>query len=140
GIQEILPRMNRSTSLALLSLAVVVSAAPAQANPDSSPLLCAGPELTQYANIVGVEPALPGTYRCSEEGITITLRLDADGRFEQHMRANERLFEREDGSRGTETSLSGRWRIENGTLYLFEQPAKAPHIRLVEARRDPSVE
>src|SRR5690606_33260907 len=39
-----------------------------------------------------------------------------------------------------ETSLSGRWRVENGTLHLFEQPARAPHIRLVEARRDPSAD
>src|SRR5690606_7036607 len=110
------------------------------AHPDSGPLLREGPELTQHANIAGVEPALPGTYRCSEDGITITLRLDANGRFEQHMHANERLFEREDGSRATEASLSGRWRVENGTLHLFEQPARAPRINLVEARRDPSVE
>lgn len=54
--------------------------------------------------------------------------------------AKELLFEREDGSRGTETSLSGRWRVENGTLHLFEQPVRAPHIRLVEAQHDPSVE
>jgi len=132
--------VTRSTSLYLLSLAALVTAAPAHAHPDSGPLLCEGPELTQHANIAGVEPALPGTYRCSEDGITITLRLDANGRFEQHMHANERLFEREDGSRGTETSLSGRWRVENGTLHLFEQPARAPRISLVEARRDPAVE
>ena len=96
--------------------------------------------MTQYANTGEVGPALPGTYRCSEEGITITLRLDADGRFEQQMRANERFFEREDGSRGTRASLSGRWRVENGTLHLFEQSARPPHINLVEARHDPSVE
>jgi len=121
-------------------LAALVATAPVQANPDAGPLLCAGLDLTQDADIAATEPALPGTYRCSEEGITITLRLDVDGRFEQHMRANELLFEHEDGSRGTKASLSGRWRIENGTLHLFEQPVRAPHIRLVEAQHDPSVE
>jgi len=124
----------------ILVLVTLATTAPAQANPDSGPLLCSGPELIQHANIAGVEPTLPGTYECSEEGITITLRLDADGRFEQHMTANERLFEREDGGRGNETSLSGRWRVENGALHLFERPARAPHIRLVEARHDSSVE
>lgn len=123
-----------------LGLAALVTTAPAYANPDAGPLLCAGPELTQYADIAAIEPALPGTYQCSEEGITITLRLDADGRFEQHMRANEQLFEREDGSRGTGTRLTGRWRVKNGTLHLFEQPDRTPQIRLVETRRDPSVE
>lgn len=132
--------MSRATRLHILALAVVVAAAPAQASPDSGPLLCEGPDLTQHANIAAVELALPGTYRCSEESITITLRLDANGRFEQRMTANELLFEREDGSRRTETSLSGRWRVENGTLHLFEQPTRAPLISLVEARRDPSVE
>lgn len=132
--------MNAITTLHILGWTALLAAAPAQANPDSGPLLCAGPELTQYANIAAIEPALPGTYQCSEEGITITLRLDADGRFEQHMRANERLFEHEDGSRGTETSLSGQWRVENGNLHLFKQPARAPQIRLVEALHDPSVE
>lgn len=132
--------VNRSTSLSLLSLAILVAAAPAQANPDNGPLLCAGPELIQFASIAGGEPSMPGTYQCSEEGITFTLRLDADGRFAQHMRAKELLFEREDGSRGTETSLSGRWRIENGNLHLFEQPVRSPRIGLIEARHDPSVE
>lgn len=131
--------MNAIATLHILALAALVTA-PALASPDSGPLLCAGPELTQYANIATIEPALPGTYQCSEEGITITLHLDADGRFEQHMRANERLFEDEDGSRGPETSLSGQWRVENGNLHLFEQPVTAPHISLVETRRDPSVE
>lgn len=131
--------MNAATTLHILCLVALAATAPARANPDSGPLLCAGPELIQHANIAGDEPPLPGTYRCSEEGIAITLRLDADGRFEQHMRANERLFEREDGSRTTETSLSGRWRVENGTVHLFEQPARAPSINLIEARRDPSV-
>lgn len=132
--------VNRSRGLYLLSLAVVVAAAPAYAHPDSGPLLCEGPELVQYANSAEIAPALPGTYRCSEDGITITLHLDTNGRFEQRMTANERLFESEDGSRRTETSLSGRWRVENGTLHLFEQPARAPRINLVEARHDPSVE
>src|SRR5690606_16878637 len=47
---------------------------------------------------------------------------------------------REDGSRRTETSLAGQWRVENGNLHLFEQPVTAPHTSLVEARHDPSVE
>lgn len=126
--------------LQILGLVALVATAPAQANPDTGPLLCAGPGLTRYASSAAIEPALPGTYQCSEEGITITLRLDADGRFEQHMRANARLFEHEDGSRSTERSLSGQWRVEDGTLHLFEHPVRAPRISLVEARHDPSVE
>lgn len=134
--------MDRAMRIHILGIAVLATAmsAPVYANPDNGPLLCEGSELVQHAGIAAIEPALPGTYRCSEEGITITLRLDANGRFEQRMAANERLFERDDGSGGTETSLSGRWRVENGTLHLFEQPAKAPHIGLVEARHDPAVE
>jgi len=126
--------------LQILGVVALVATAPTQANPDAGPLLCTGPGLTRYASSAAIEPALPGTYQCSEEGITITLRLDADGRFEQHMRANARRFEHEDGSRSTESSLSGQWRVEDGTLHLFEHPVRAPRISLVEARHDPSVE
>lgn len=71
--------------------------------------------------------------------MTITLRLTADQRFEQHMVADEAMFEAEGSGLSRQTSLKGQWRVENGALHLFATPLREPHIRLVEARRDPTV-
>lgn len=71
--------------------------------------------------------------------MTITLHLTADRRFEQHMTADEAMFEAEGGDLSRETSLKGQWRVENGVLHLFATPLREPRISLVEARRDPTV-
>lgn len=111
---------------------------PAHANPDSVPLLCGGSDVDLDARASGTSRLL-GTYRCSEEGMTITLRLTADRRFEQHMIADDAMFEAEGGGLSHETSLKGEWRVENGALHLFARPLREPRISLVEARRDPTV-
>jgi hypothetical protein len=82
---------------------------------------------------------LAGTYECSDEGLTITLRIGADGRFEQRMTADEVLFDEDEGATPTERVTRGRWRFEDGALHLFDRPARAPEIKLIEARRDPAV-
>lgn len=127
-------RITIVSCLALLAAAP----SPVRANPDSVPLLCGGSDVDLDAHPTGTSPS-PGTYRCSEEGITITLRLTADHRFEQHMVADEAMFEAEGGGLSRETSLKGQWRVENGALHLFATPLREPRISLVEARRDPTV-
>ena len=117
-----------------------VAATPTQAGPDSVALLCAEPQLVQQASRLPIETDLPGTYQCSEEGITITLHLDASGRFNQRMQTDEPVLTGDDGNAATDTHLSGRWRVENRTLHLFEKPARPPSIELVEAKNDPSVD
>jgi hypothetical protein len=126
-------------SIAGLTALLALSTPPAAASPDDVPLACSGPDMSD-TDAEKVEAPLPGTYRCSEEGITITLTLEPDGRFEQRMTSDEAVFEREGGGLGTEYALSGQWRAEHGRLYLFQQPTRAPRIRLAEARNDPSVE
>jgi hypothetical protein len=111
---------------------------PARANPDSVPLLCGGSDVDLDARLPDALP-LPATYRCSEEGMTITLRLTADRHFEQHMVADDAVFEAESGGLAHETSLKGEWRVENGALHLFARPLREPRISLLEARRDPTV-
>ncbi len=71
--------------------------------------------------------------------MTITLRLTADRHFEQHMVADDAMFEAEGGRLSHETSLKGEWRVENGALHLFARPLREPRISLLEARRDPTV-
>ncbi|PZU07386.1 MAG: hypothetical protein DI606_16620 [Sphingobium sp.] len=120
----------------LLLLAATSSAA--RANPDSVPLLCGGSDVDLDARPSGPSD-LPGTYRCSEEGVTITLRLIADRRFEQRMVADEPMFETEGGGLSREFNLKGEWRVENGEGHLFARPLHEPRLSLVEANRDPSV-
>lgn len=126
--------------ITIFSCLVLLAAIPcaARANPDSVPLLCGGSDVDLDTRPSGTSP-LPGIYRCSEEGMTITLRLTADRHFEQHMVADDAMFEAEGGRLSHETSLKGEWRIENGALHLFARPLREPRISLVEARRDPSV-
>jgi hypothetical protein len=125
----------------IISCLVLLAATPSpvRANPDSVPLLCGGSDVDLDAHQPsGILPS-PGTYRCSEEGMTITLRLNADHRFEQHMVADEGMFEADGGGLSRETSLKGQWRVENGALHLFAMPLREPRISLVEAGRDPTV-
>jgi len=123
----------------LICFAVLAAAAPeVQANPDSVPLLCGGSDVDLAGRSSGASPIF-GTYQCSEEGVTITLHLIADGRFEQRLVADEPMFERNDGGMGDDASLTGQWRIENGRLHLFAKPTREPQIRLVETNRDAAV-
>lgn len=118
---------------------LVAAPSPARANPDSVPLLCGGSDVDVEAHQRSATLPSPGTYRCSEEGMTITLRLTADRRFEQHMVADEAMFEAEGGGLSRESILKGQWRVENGALHLFARPLREPRISLVEAGRDPTV-
>lgn len=127
-------------SIFALGLAAAMAATPAFANPDSAPVACSGPELRDQEPDPASVAVSPGLYRCSEEGITITLRLDADGRFEERMTADEAMFEREGGGMGNETTLGGQWRLEGNRLHLFARPRRAPKLTLAEARRDSAVE
>jgi hypothetical protein len=126
--------------IAIFSCLILFAATPsaALANPDSVPLLCGGSDIDLDARPSGTS-LLPGTYRCSEEGVTITLRFGADRRFEQHMAADEPMFESEGGGLSREFTLKGEWRIENGDLHLFATPLREPRLNLVEARHDPTV-
>ncbi|WP_380928343.1 hypothetical protein [Sphingomonas arantia] len=81
--------------------------------------------------------ALVGTYRCSEEGVVVTLRLDADGRFEERMEGDGM---REEGNSGVPVRphiTSGRWQVEGWMLRLSRQPAQ-PSVdqtaRIADAR------
>lgn len=128
-------------------LAVAVAmASPVRANPDSVPLLCGGSDVDAEARSINAMPT-PGTYRCNDEGVTITLRITADGHFKERMVSDEPMFESmsdansEAGASGmaNETSLAGQWRVENGRLHLFARPQREPRIRLTEASRDTTV-
>jgi hypothetical protein len=127
--------------ITIVSCLVLLAAAPSpvRANPDSVPLLCGGSDVDLEAHQRSATLPSPGTYRCSEEGMTITLHLTADYRFEQHMVADEAMFEADGGGLSRETSLKGQWRVENGALRLFATPLREPRISLVEAGRDPTV-
>ena len=119
-------------------LPTLLLSAPARAGPDDSPpLLCADRHMPEPHEPVPVPsgPVLAGNYRCQAEGITITLKLTADGRFEQRI-ATARAQDREalDGA-----NLTGRWRVQDGELHLYQQPTRPPRLQLVESRRDPSV-
>ncbi|WP_148649439.1 hypothetical protein [Novosphingobium barchaimii] len=127
-------------SIFALGFAAALAATPAFANPDSAPVACSGSELREDEPGPTPVAVSPGLYRCSEEGLTITLRLDADGRFEERMTADEAMFEREGGGMENETTLAGQWRLEGPRLRLFARPLRAPKLALAEARRDPAVE
>lgn len=103
--------------------------------------LCGGPDVSDRDDDrpAPTAPMLVGTYQCSEDGVTVTLRLDADGRFEERMKG--------EGSRGPgdfampskPTILSGRWRIEGWILRLFQQPTSEPfkqRARIADAQGD----
>jgi hypothetical protein len=127
-------------SIFALGFAAAMAATPAFASPDSAPIACSGPELRDEEPGPTPVAVSPGLYRCSQEGITITLRLDADGGFEERMTADEAMFERAGGGMGNETTLAGQWRLDGTRLHLFARPLRAPKLPLVEARRDPAVE
>jgi hypothetical protein len=127
-------------SILALGFAAAMSVTPACANPDSAPVACSGPELRDEDPDPASVAVSPGLYRCSEEGVTITLRLDADGRFEEQMTADEAMFERAGGGMGNDTTLAGQWRVEGNRLHLFARPLRAPKLVLAEARRDAAVE
>lgn len=125
---------------AIFSCLILLAATPsaALANPDSVPLLCGGSDVDLDARPPGAS-GLPGTYQCSEEGVTITLRLTADRRFDQHMVADEPMFETEGGGLSREFTLKGEWRVANSDLHLFATPLREPRLSLIEARHDPTV-
>lgn len=126
--------------IAIFSCLILLAAMPstARANPDSVPLLCGGSDVDLDARPSSTS-GLPGTYQCSEEGVTITLRLGADRRFEQRMVADEPMFETEGGGLSREFTLKGEWRVENGEVHLFAKPLREPRLSLIEARHDPTV-
>lgn len=126
--------------IAIFSCLILLAATPsaALANPDSVPLLCGDSDDDLDARPLDTS-GLPGTYQCSEEGVTIILRLTADRRFDQRMVADEPMFETKGGGLSSELTLKGEWRVENGDLHLFAKPLREPRISLVDARRDPSV-
>ncbi|AXB78624.1 hypothetical protein TQ38_018585 [Novosphingobium sp. P6W] len=138
GIARQEPGMKHS--IFTLGFVAAMAATPAFANPDSAPVACSGPELRDEEPYPASVTVSPGLYRCSEEGVTITLRLDANGRFEERMTADEPMFEREGGGMENETTLAGQWRLEGTRLHFFARPLRAPKLALAEARRDPAVE
>jgi hypothetical protein len=106
----------------------------------AQPMLCGDPATIRTGEHPGVAAGtLVGTFRCSGEGLTITLRLGADGRFEQSFDAESAAFGEAERREFAEAGRTGRWRLEGDTLHLFERPTRAPTIVLVEQARDPSV-
>jgi len=86
-------------------------------------------------------PCFAGLYRCSGEGITISLRLDANGRFEQRFEA-EKVVPNASSDAEMKDLLfvrTGRWQIEGSALHLFARPDRAPVVTLIDAKRDSSV-
>ena len=114
---------------------------PAAAGPDRMPCLCGGPDVSDRS-LDGPAPTVPvlaGTYRCSAEGITVTLRLDADGRFEQRMEGDGVRDPDDFAVPARPDILSGRWRIEGWILRLSQPPTGAPfnhRARIADARGD----
>lgn len=135
--------MHRTRYLALwLARTLVPAAAMSCAGPAAaqSILLCGKAGAAEEAGRLDVAAeALAGTYRCAEEGVSITLRLDADGHFEQRFDAEPGVFGEAERAEFEAAGLAGRWRLERGTLYLFERPERAPAIELVETAHDPAV-
>lgn len=120
------------------ALAVAASATISPAT--AQPLLCGEPSQAAPADRVPAVPAsVVGKYRCVGEGLSITLRLDADGRFEQRYEAEAESFNEAERSELEQAGRVGRWQLENDTIILFERPLREPAVRLVEAGVDPSV-
>ena len=120
-------------ALAVCALATISPAA-------AQPLLCDEPGLTPPADRVPATPAsLVGTYRCVGEGLSITLRLDADGRFEQRYAVEATSFSEAERTDLEQSGRVGRWRLEQDVLVLFERPRREPVIRLLKTEMDPSV-
>ncbi|RYD18791.1 MAG: hypothetical protein EOP89_16590 [Lysobacteraceae bacterium] len=112
------------------------------ADHDSGPMLCEDNETIQAPGGPQPTPAvLAGLYRCSGEGITISLRLDADGRFEQRFEADKAVLNASTDDEMKELPFvrAGRWQIEGNALHLFARPVHAPIVTLIDAKRDPSV-
>ncbi len=87
------PKFKLNHLISMRSLPIItatiraVSAEPSAASPDRIPYLCGGPDLSDRGNDGPAPTAamLVDTYLCSEDGVTVTLRLDADGRCEERM-------------------------------------------------------
>jgi hypothetical protein len=129
--------MRISTWLALMiacGTAGVTNTAMAQ------PALCGGD--TPQRPVAPSTPSpqtMAGTYSCTEEGITITLRLDGDGRFVQRFDADPAAFAPAERDDFAEAGLVGRWRVAGESIYLFEKPERAPTLELAQSARDESV-
>lgn len=75
--------------------------------------------------------ALVGVYRCREEGLAVTLRLQADGRFVFDAKLSD--------PDGDESALRGLWRIDGRELVLSAEPSAPPALVLRRAVHDPAV-
>lgn len=130
--------MTRPARLLACLLAPLAIVSPAAAEPG---VLCAAPAFPPRPDN-GPGPtaaALVGEYRCSEEGIAVVLRLDADGRFVQRLTAGDALDTDDNGAPVREVVQTGRWRVVEDKVQLFARPTRAPVLRLIAATRDPSV-
>ncbi|MCJ2186379.1 hypothetical protein [Novosphingobium beihaiensis] len=131
--------MKRCFAIVVLCAAMMLApVVPAEANPDEIPYLCGPEDLPEPGSAVTLHP-VPGTYECSAEGITIRLRLDADGHFVQSAVSHDPEFDGPDGNFLDGMNLSGRWEAEGEYLRLFRRPSRPPRLTLASATRDPSV-
>ncbi len=120
--------------------ALVVAAFATISPATAQTLLCDEPSRTPPPDYVPATPAsLVGTYRCVGEGITITLHLDANGRFQQRYEAEATSFNKAERAELEQAGHVGRWRLEQDRLVLFERPRREPAVRLVKTGVDPSV-
>ena len=107
---------------------LAIAAVPSAASPDRMPYLCDGPDVSDTMDD-GPGPTamvLVGTYQCSAEGLTVNLRLDADGWFEERIEG-EGICEAGDFTVPAKPStLSGRWEVKGWNLHLFQRPTRAP--------------
>lgn len=117
-------------------LAVALTATPGAA----LPLVCQDGEQAlpqERAAVAGQK--LGGTYRCRAEGLTITLILTPDGRFEERFESDEGALSGAERTEFEQSSATGRWRVEHDNLYLFKRPERAPVLTLIDSTRDPTV-